>query len=99
MKAVLLAIVITLAGCLTPSPPRPCPPIVTEDQPDDASSDDVCGRAGATLQRLGCPEALPDYRAFCRHRISRRLPYRPACIAKLTKCADVEKCNPEAVGT
>lgn len=84
-------------GC---APAPPCAPVVTEAWEDGSALDAVCTRAGNNLQRLKCAEALPDYADYCRHRVSRRIPYRPGCIASVKTCAEVEiMCSPRALKT
>lgn len=87
-------LLVLLIGCVPQV--RPCPPIVAEDFVDDAARSTACDRAGENMARLRCSISLPNFGAYCRNRMSAGIPMRPVCLAKITKCDDVESCSPGA---
>ncbi len=88
-----LTLLILTAGC-SPARPAACPDR-SDDQETDAelagaAGKDACDRAGARLAALKCPEARPDFGAFCRNALANHVPICPVKLSRITKCAQVD---------
>lgn len=87
MRALVLAL---LLGC-SPAAPAPVCPDRRDDTetPAEASQGDACHRAGLRLAKLGCPEARPDWDAFCHNAVENGVPLCPTKLARVKSCAEV----------
>jgi hypothetical protein len=93
---VVLGLVLGLlagASCSCSPPPSPsCPSRVDDTEtPAELGLGDACHRAGLRLAELKCPEARPDWDAFCHEMAKQGVPLCPAKLAKVATCADVAK--------
>lgn len=72
---------------------RECSAHVSLDLPEDdgelATGLDACARAAKRLDALHCPEARPDFAAFCRHEVEHGVPICPTRLARIKTCAEV----------
>lgn len=88
-----LTLLILTAAC-SPARPAECPDRRDDQETDaelaEAPGKDACERAGDRLAKLQCPEARPDFAAFCRNAIAHNVPICPVKLARITACAQVE---------
>jgi hypothetical protein len=91
MKTRLLVVLLALAGCPAPAPPKPAPHL-----PDDTPS---CPSACKRLREFGCEEGQPledgtSCEKFCEDTQQSGHALRPSCVMTIQSCAELaQKCE------
>lgn len=82
--------VLAIAGCCAPCP---CGVQHPEEPIDADGAKAPCAAAAARVDELHCKEARTDFVAWCTYTIGQGIPLRPSCIAKVSSCAEVDRCR------
>lgn len=90
MRRFLAAVAFLVASCAGAPPSQVCPDRRDDaETPAEAAQGDACHRAGLRLAKLGCPEARPDWDAFCHNAVENSVPLCPTKLARIKSCSEV----------